>query len=197
MQAGLFDQPQTITLKHASMVFWPEAFAKAADDYFEALQALDFKQDYLEFSGKAVAVPRLQAFYHSQQLSYCYSGLNLQGKTLPTILAQLLQQVQQITGQPFNAVLANLYRNGQDSVAFHADDEPELGPNPVIASVSFGGEREFIIRDKQSRASFTLLLPHGSLLLMQAPMQRFYEHSIAKCTGASRRINLTFRHIIL
>lgn len=197
MQGGLFHEPEIINLQHASLVFWPEAFAGFADDYFNALQALDFQQDYLNFSGKPVAIPRLQAFYHSQQLSYRYSGLNLQGKPFPKVLTEILQQVQQLTACPFNAVLANYYRTGQDSVAFHADDEPELGPNPVIASASFGGGREFIIRDKQSKASFKLLLPHGSLLLMQAPMQRFYEHSIAKCKTAAPRINLTFRQIIL
>ena len=99
-------------------------------------------------------------------------------------------------GVSFNSVLANYYRGGQDSVAWHSDNEPELGVNPIIASVSLGGTRCFQMRHKKiAEERYALELEHGSLLVMQGPTQHFWQHQIPKRKYALPRINLTFRRI--
>jgi len=108
----------------------------------------------------------------------------------------LRERVEVVAKQPFNSVLLNLYRSGRDSIGWHADDEPELGSDPTIASVSLGVTRKFRLRHKQLKHLFELPLSHGSLLIMRGETQQHWVHEIPKETGIdSPRINLTFRHI--
>ena len=111
-------------------------------------------------------------------------------------LNTLRERCETTAGCGFNSVLANWYRYGQDSMGMHADDEPELGPQPVIASVTLGEERPFIFRNKKTKVSTRIILEHGSLLLMRGDTQRNYLHGINKTTRSiGGRINLTFRYI--
>jgi alkylated DNA repair dioxygenase AlkB len=112
----------------------------------------------------------------------------------PDRLLDVKRRVEERCGSEFNTVLLNLYRDGKDSVAWHSDDEPELGKEPVIASVSLGAERDFMLRRKdQHDRQLKLLLPHGSLLVMQGGTQADWEHCLPKRTLSGPRINLTFR----
>lgn len=144
--------------------------------------------------GKRHLQPRLTAWHGDAR--YSYSGLDLAPLPFTPLLHQVKAAVESASGHTFNSVLLNYYRDGRDSMGMHSDDEPELGRNPVIASVSFGAVRTFILRHKQSRQTVKLDLASGSMLLMRGTTQHFWLHGInktARVTGP--RVNLTFRFI--
>ncbi|WP_205702881.1 alpha-ketoglutarate-dependent dioxygenase AlkB family protein [Botryobacter ruber] len=194
--AGDFEK---LAMPDAEVYFAPHFFgATQSELYFqELLQQINWKQESIKLFGKETAMPRLTAWYGDK--AYTYSGL--QNKPAPWIpvLQQLKEQVEQATGHTYNSVLLNLYRSGHDSMGWHSDDEPELGQEPVIASLSFGGERRFAFRHRFRKdvAPVRLTLPSGSLLLMQGPTQHFWQHSIPKTAKTVQpRINLTFRQVL-
>ncbi|MES2603293.1 MAG: alpha-ketoglutarate-dependent dioxygenase AlkB [Pseudomonadota bacterium] len=157
-----------------------------------------WQQDTLNFGGRAVAVPRLQAWYGDAETHYGYSGLRLTPHPWTPLLTTLREDLQQRLSLPFNSVLLNYYRDGQDSVAWHSDDERKLGPDPQIASLSFGTSRRFELKHKQRRdlKKMTIDLDDGSLLVMGSGVQQHWSHQVPKepaVTGA--RLNLTFRFI--
>jgi alkylated DNA repair dioxygenase AlkB len=154
-----------------------------------------WRADTIVVYGKRYLQPRLTAWYGSA--SYTYSGLTLQPMPLTPLLARLQAVVEQLTGHRYNSVLLNHYRDGADSMGMHADDEPELGPAPVIASLSFGATRTFILRHRRSGKTVKLDLADGSLLLMSGSLQKNWLHGINKSTKATNaRVNLTFRFIV-
>lgn len=146
--------------------------------------------------GREVDCPRLSAW--QGDATYSYSGLTLRPAPWTASVAAVRRRVEAAAGDAFNSVLANLYRDGADRLGWHADDEPELGPAPVIASASFGAPRRFLLRPKRrGGASVPIVLEPGSLLVMRGPTQRNWLHSIPptrRPVGA--RINLTFRSIL-
>jgi alkylated DNA repair dioxygenase AlkB len=145
--------------------------------------------------GKRHLQPRLTAWYG--EASYTYSGLTLQPLPMTPLLADLRAAVEAATGHRYNSVLLNYYRDGADSMGMHSDDEPELGPQPVIASLSFGATRRFVLRHKRTGRTVKLDLPDASLLLMCGDLQRHWLHGINKTTKAlDPRVNLTFRYIV-
>src|SRR5690606_3246063 len=164
---------------------------------FERLQAdTPWRQDSLRIAGKIVPVPRLQAWYGEARAHYGYSGLRLTPLPLTPPLQRLTALLQEHTGHHFNAVLLNCYRNGLDSVSWHSDDEPELGSDPVIASLSLGATRRFELRHKHKAqdGKRVLDLEDDSLLLMGPGVQRHWQHRIPKQPGSEgTRSNLTFR----
>jgi len=188
-----------IDLPEADLLLYPCFFNRAeADDYLsELIEAAQWSQDTIQIYGKQHLVPRLSAWYADGGKSYQYSGLELRGLPLLPVLKKIKQEVEKVSAVTFNSILANRYRNGSDSVGWHADDEPELGPEPIIASVSFGDERSFQLKhktDKNLKQSF--ILPHGSLLIMRGSTQEKWLHQIPKSTKLlQERINLTFRVI--
>ena len=210
-----------IQLPEADMLFVPSFLAaSAADALIEGLLAnADFpvvgtdwlavdpqqvswdnicwQRDHIRMFGKIVAVPRFSAWYGDEGKSYTYSGLKLNPHPWNEILRGIRQTVEQKTGCTFNSVLLNWYRDGTDSMGWHADDESELGVNPIIASVNLGASRRFLMRRKDDhRCKWELTLTHGSLLLMRGRMQHFWQHAIPKEKKiTSLRINLTFRTI--
>lgn len=146
--------------------------------------------------GREVLQPRLIAWYADEGVRYSYSGLQLQSQSWHPALADLREQLQQRLGVSFNSVLANAYRNGRDSMGWHADDEPELGTEPVIASISLGATRRMLVRPRGSGPSVGFDLEQGSLLLMSGPSQAGYQHSVPKTARpVGLRLNLTFRLI--
>lgn len=158
-----------------------------------------WRQDEVRVFGKTHPQPRLHAWYGDARASYSYSGLTLQPMPWTPLLASLRQQVEAITGADFNSVLLNYYRNHRDSMGMHADDEPELGPKPVIASISFGEERVLRFRHRRDRSiePAKIPLPHGSLLLMSGATQANWHHGINKLTRpCGPRLNLTFRRVL-
>lgn len=144
--------------------------------------------------GKQHPQPRLTAWHGEAR--YSYSGLNLEPLPFTPLLLEVKAAVESASGHSFNSVLLNYYRDGRDSMGMHSDDEPELGPNPVIASVSFGAARTFILRHKRTKQKLKLALTHGSMLLMRGTTQHFWLHGINKSARETGpRVNLTFRYI--
>lgn len=144
--------------------------------------------------GKRHLQPRLTAWHGDA--AYTYSGLRLEPLPFTPLLQAIRAAVEQASGHHFNSVLLNYYRDQRDSMGMHSDDEPELGPCPVIASVSFGATRTFVLRHKTSKQTVRLDLTDGSLLLMAGALQHNWLHGINKLTKAlGARVNLTFRYI--
>jgi alkylated DNA repair dioxygenase AlkB len=161
------------------------------------LAELDWKQRAIRIVGREVLQPRLTAWYGDA--AYTYSGVTLEPLPWTPLLADLRDRAVAEAGQPFNSVLCNLYRTGADSMGFHADDEKELGAQPVIASLSLGASRRFVLHHKKKRAApASLELHDGSLLVMGGATQAFWRHALPKDPSVSgARINLTFRRIFV
>lgn len=198
----LFPTPEQIDLHQGELFYFPQFFA--ADEgrklFLQLLEpgAVDWRQDHIRMYGKKLAVPRLTAWYGDSDKPYSYSGIRLEPKIWTAALIRIRTRLEAFLGTDFSSVLLNLYRDGQDSVAWHSDDEPELGKNPVIASVSLGASREFHLRHKNRRDLRKLILDSGSLLVMRGETQHYWEHRVPKCRESDqmgRRINLTFRRI--
>jgi alkylated DNA repair dioxygenase AlkB len=173
--------------------------AREAGALFAALRdEVGWRQERIRIHGREHLQPRLVAWFGDADASYTYSGLTLSPEPWPERLGSLRGRVESEAGVPFNSVLCNLYRHGQDSMGFHADAEPELGKNPVIASVSLGATRRFAMRHaKDVRERLDLDLPGGSLLVMAGTTQHFWRHGVPKQRSiAETRINLTFRRIL-
>jgi alkylated DNA repair dioxygenase AlkB len=165
-----------------------------AEVFERLLRETAWRHDTVAVYGKRYLQPRLSAWHG--EASYTYSGLRLEPLPMTPLLAQLRAAVEDATGRRYNSVLLNYYRDGADSMGMHSDDEPELGPQPAIASLSYGATRSFILRHKRSKRTVKLELEDGNLLLMAGDMQQNWLHGInktAKPTGP--RLNLTFRYI--
>ena len=154
---------------------------------------ITWEQHEITLFGRTVPTPRLTAWMGDA--AYSYSGVVNQPKSWPEVLAALRERLVAEVGVPFNSCLANLYRDGSDSMGFHSDDEPELGPEPTIASVSLGARRQFVLRHRPTRERWTWDLGAGDLLVMREESQRDHAHAVPKTTRPiGPRINLTFRH---
>ncbi|MBV9924533.1 MAG: alpha-ketoglutarate-dependent dioxygenase AlkB [Acidobacteria bacterium] len=172
---------------------------KESDDFFQTLlSGIKWRQDKIRYYGKEMDLPRLTAWYGDKDKSYTYSRIPMKPEPWTPILLLIKERIETAAGVNFNSVLLNLYRNGRDSVSWHSDDEPELGENPTVGSVSFGQTRTLQFRHKLRKelSKIDVQLTHGSLLLMKGQTQRFWQHQIPKTTRHLKsRINLTFRVI--
>ena len=164
-----------------------------ADRLFDRLrEEISWEQHEITLFGRTVPTPRLTAWLGD--MAYRYSGIVNEPKPWPGALATMRDRLRNELGVSFNSCLANLYRDGTDSVGFHSDDEPELGPEPTIASISLGARRRFVLRHRATRERWTWELGGGDLLVMRHESQRDYAHAIPKTTSAiGPRMNLTFR----
>ncbi|MGI9308589.1 MAG: alpha-ketoglutarate-dependent dioxygenase AlkB family protein [Gammaproteobacteria bacterium] len=172
----------------------------AADRYLDLLRkTVDWQQDTLKLFGREHRIPRLHQWYADEGVTYRWSGLSMQACQWIEPLQDIREQLEAATGERFNSVLVNLYRDGKDSMGWHADDEPELGSQPTIASISLGAERELRLRRKDDNGvTETLSLPHGSLLLMAGNSQHEWQHSLPKRRRVKEpRINLTYRNVLI
>ncbi|VTT96440.1 2og-fe oxygenase superfamily protein : Alkylated DNA repair protein AlkB OS=Vibrio sp. JCM 19052 GN=JCM19052_2904 PE=4 SV=1: 2OG-FeII_Oxy_2 [Gemmataceae bacterium] len=142
-------------------------------------------------------LPRLNAWFADDGLRYSYSGLSHVGSGWLPELAEVKRHVEAASGTTFNSLLLNRYRTGQDSIGYHTDAEPELGENPAVATVSFGSERDFVLRHRKKREVLTYRVGHGSLLVMAGTSQHHWLHSVPKTDEVvGERISLTFRLIL-
>jgi alkylated DNA repair dioxygenase AlkB len=142
-------------------------------------------------------VPRLIAWVAEPGIDYTYSRITHRGAGWSPTLLEVRQRVEAAAGGEFNGLLLNYYRHGQDSMGFHTDAEPELGQNPLIASLSLGAVRRFVLKHRTTGERVPLVLGHGSLLVMGGTCQHFWLHGLPKTQGPiGERINLTFRRII-
>lgn len=165
------------------------------------LDVCNWQQRRITVYGKQHLEPRLSAWYGDAEATYRYANINLQPEAWTPLLLNIKAAVEAVAEHSFNSVLLNYYRSGQDSMGYHADDEPELGQQPLIASLSLGAERVFRLKPKRGklpdgRASLGFTLPHGSLLLMHGHSQRDWLHALPKTRRPiAPRISLTFRLI--
>lgn len=190
--------PTELSLPDAELRYRSGFLERREADFLLQLlqQRVNWHQDRIRMFGREHLIPRLQAFQSDPGIHYTYSGLRLAGSDWLPALRPLKQRLESLCGQPFNALLLNLYRDGQDAMGWHADNEPELGPNPLIASISLGAERRFRLRHNTHRETHTLILEHGSLLLMAGPTQHHWQHCLPRSRRCHEpRINLTFRLI--
>lgn len=168
--------------------------------YFTILRnEINWQSASVRIAGKLIPIPRLQCWVADAGLTYAYSGIGMVPDRWTDTLLEIRRRVESLAGQQFNAVLLNLYRTGQDSVAWHADDEPELGPNPVVASVSLGASRPFALKPRQAgnRTRVKLMLHDGSVLVMGKNLQNNWLHQLPKVKDLQEpRINLTFRQVL-
>ncbi len=171
--------------------------AEDADECFSTLMnEVPWEDHHLVLFGKKVPEPRRSAWIADNSIHYTYSGVERIAHTWTPTLAKVRDALMRQTGYQFNSALANLYRDGNDAMGWHSDDEPCNGPEPVIASVSFGAERRFDFRHRLNKEKASVILPHGSLLLMSGLSQQCWQHSIARSKKVtSSRINLTFRFV--
>jgi len=197
-----FGNSKFIELSDADLDYHHEFFPfNQANKLFKNLQKkIEWTQNRIRFYGKESLVPRLEAWYGDPGKSYAYSGIHMDPKPWTDELLLIKKAIEPIAGVTFNSVLINYYRDGADRVAWHSDDEKELGKNPVIGSVSLGAERKFKLRHKKYKTNglkHDIMLNHGSFLLMKGSTQHHWMHEIprtAKPIGP--RINLTFRIIL-
>tara|TARA_Y100000588_G_C14195698_1_gene900077 strand:+ start:494 stop:1078 length:585 start_codon:yes stop_codon:yes gene_type:complete len=190
---------EIFSLPDAELEYFPNFLNKEKADLLlqKLLKEVPWQQQNIKLFGKEIPQPRLTAFYAEQGISYTYSGLQLKPNSFSTEFWELKQKTQELSGFDFNTCLANLYRHGNDSMGWHADDEKVLGKNPVIASISLGGIRRFQFKHKTNKdLKESIELQHGSLLIMKGSMQHFWKHQLPKTKKeVAPRINLTFRKI--
>lgn len=192
---------ETINVPGAAVMlaraFMPPEPAQAL--FTRLLNEVPWHQDKIRVYGKTHDVPRVHQWYGDEGSTYSWSGVHMRPLPWTPLLTDVKDRVERQIGQRFNSVLVNLYRDGNDSVGWHADDEPELGECPCIASVSLGAVRDFVIRPKEKAKrpaeTVKIELPHGSLLFMYGYTQANCEHSLPKRKGVGPRINLTFRRV--
>ncbi|PRX53167.1 alpha-ketoglutarate-dependent dioxygenase AlkB family protein [Flagellimonas meridianipacifica] len=195
----LFSEKQNLGLPDSDIWYYPNFLSeKKANQYFDVLRKdTPWQQDDIKVFGKVYAQPRLTALYSNNGKNYSYSNITMESLAFTDELKSLKGLVDKEANIEFTTCLLNLYRDGKDSNGWHADDEKELGKNPIIASLSLGAERYFHLRHKSDKTlKYKILLEHGSLLLMRGETQHFWHHQIAKTAKNVReRINLTFRII--
>jgi alkylated DNA repair dioxygenase AlkB len=158
-----------------------------------------WRSESITLFGKTFLQPRLLEFFGDDGVFYTYSKKQYNAKPWSPLLAELRDIAGQLSGSSFNCVLANYYRDERDSMGFHSDDEPELGAEPTIVSMSFGATRVFVMKHKTNKdlAPVRIPLSNGSVLIMKGATQQHWVHGIEKKkTHIGPRVNLTFRHIV-
>jgi len=196
----LFSEEKTILkLPDAEVIYIPKFLNQyEADSYFEHLKSsINWRQDNITVFGKTYKQPRLTALYAENNSSYSYSSIVMSPIPFTSELLEIKQRIEKETQQKFTTILLNFYRDGKDSNGWHADNEKELGNQPVIASLSLGATRFFHFKHRNIKTErYKIALQHGSLLLMKGKMQQHWLHQIAKTKKeVGERINLTFRTI--
>ena len=168
------------------------------DLWFQScLHDLNWETGFIKIFGKTHQIPRLQSWYADDGIEYTYSGKKLQRHNWNKTLIEIKQEIERITSIKFNSVLANLYRNGNDSMGLHSDNEKELGINPAIASLSLGESRDIHFKHKNIKTSINIPQTSGQLIVMYGQTQKYWKHEIKKTKKFKKpRINLTFRNII-
>jgi alkylated DNA repair dioxygenase AlkB len=191
---------ETVFADHEPLIhrFYPFLAPEKADAGFRHLCAeLPWSRPEVELYGRRHPVPRLQSWHGDPEAEYRYSGMLLAPEPWHPLLAEMRERAEAVCGCRFNSVLANLYRNGQDAMGWHSDDEPELGPTPRVASLSLGAVRDFALRRRgETRMATRLPLEHNELLLMEPGLQARWQHSLPRRARVGEpRLNLTFRWV--
>lgn len=194
------EEKRIIKLPNAELVYIKNFLgSERANHYFQSFRtSIQWQQDNITIFGKTYEQPRLTALFADKNKPYSYSGITMHPKPFTKELLHLKSEIEQEIQHRFTSVLLNLYRDGNDSNGWHADNEKELGNNPIIASLSLGEVRPFHFKHRQLKNErHQLKLHHGSLLVMKGEMQHYWLHHIAKTKKhIGERINLTFRTLV-
>lgn len=194
------NEAQRLPVTDAEVVLWRKINLENEKGLLEQLiEKTPWRLEHVTLWGKTYPQPRLVAWYGDNAVTYAYSGVSLTALPWTAELLKLKGKVEELCASSFNSVLLNYYRDHRDSMGFHADDEPELGLFPAIASVSIGEERQFVLKHKDRRdiADIKFPLPSGSLLLMKGATQANWKHGVPKeSKPCGPRVNLTFRNIL-
>ena len=198
---SLFEEDRVSNLlpKDGMVNYYGKVLAsKEADQYFNSLmQNILWENDEVIIFGKHIVTKRKVAWYGNSDCSYTYSNTTKQALAWTKELSHLKQIVEELAETKFNSCLLNLYHNGNEGMGWHSDDEKSLGKNNTIASLSFGAERNFSFKHKHTKQIVSLVIEHGSLLIMKDATQTNWLHSLPKSKSVTRpRINLTFRTIV-
>jgi len=200
MNLELFEdknKPISLQMPDADVVYYPFFFDAATSNilFKSLLKTISWKQDMITVFGKKYLQPRLTSLYGDHDKTYSYSGITMTPLPFTKELLLIKEKIETESKAKFTTCLLNLYRDGQDSNGWHADDEKELGKNPIIASISFGAARWFHFKHKNDKTlKQKIALKHGSLLIMKGSTQEFWLHQIPKTKKISTpRVNLTFR----
>lgn len=196
---SLFNSQIDLNLPDANILYHPNFFNTQTSNWYfnKLLKSIPWQQDSITIFGKTYKQPRLTALFANNKKPYSYSNITMHPHAFTKDLLDIKFKVEQVVQANFTTCLLNLYRDGNDSNGWHADNEPELGKNPIIASVSFGAERLFKLKHKNDESlKKTIILEHGSLLIMTDETQHNWLHQIPKTKKkVGERINLTFRII--
>lgn len=199
-QGSFFDEePIELLPMDSSALLHPAGYEEAhANTLFKKLlEEIPWEQKQVRMFGKLIDQPRLVAWFGDNDASYTYSGLTLNPHPWTPTIDECRRRCEELAGVSFNSGLANLYRNGQDTVSWHSDDEPELGSEPVIASVSLGSARRFDFRHVSGEPTIKTELQSGSIVIMSGKSQSHWKHQIPRTKRVETpRINLTFRQVI-
>tara|TARA_X000001036_G_C20493336_1_gene730718 strand:+ start:74 stop:682 length:609 start_codon:yes stop_codon:yes gene_type:complete len=199
IQESFWEKNELASLENCHISLFRKHFSESeADKYFFYLNQIKWKQNEIVVFGNKHPEPRETAWFGNPGINYKYSGIEHTAEPWFPLLEEIRTRVQIASGVIFNSVLLNRYRDENDGVGWHADDERELGATPTIGSVSFGASRKFQLREKHKKSEiFTTFLHHGDLLIMHPPTQQHWLHCVPKSRKkATERINLTFREII-
>jgi alkylated DNA repair dioxygenase AlkB len=176
---------------------WVDAIAHPAVLMEELEGAVHWQTEFIRMFGKTYKVPRKVAWHGDVGAVYRYAGVDHEPSPWFPVLEGLRERVAELAGAPFNSVLLNRYRDGNDCMGWHRDNERELGDQPVIASVSLGAERRFDLRHVTTKEQVSCLLPVGSVLVMDGPLQSMWQHRLPRAKKVTEpRINLTFRFVL-
>ena len=193
------NEVEEIPIKDGELRLYPNLFSpEESEVYFTQLKEnIKWKQEEIKIHGKIIPIPRLTAWFGDAGKTYMYSGITVEPEPWTPTLLEIKSKIEEVSNVTFNSVLLNFYRNERDSVSWHSDDEPELGKDPIIGSVSFGDVRTFQLKHKTDKnLKINKDLPDGSYLEMAGSTQHHWLHQIPKRTRKiGPRINLTFRII--
>jgi alkylated DNA repair dioxygenase AlkB len=194
----MFSGVQHIPLEGGGLDYYADYLADPQALYTELRETIPWEQPLITLYGQQHQTPRLLYFVGDAGLAYQYSGIRHATAPWPKPLSQLRDRLLAETGYDFNCALLNYYRDGDDRMGYHSDDEPELGDSPCIASISVGAERDFCLKPKSGETKMQKInLASGSLLIMLPPTQRYWQHALPVRKGVTQeRINITFRKLL-
>lgn len=192
-------QPENLLPNDGIVKYYGELLSwESADAYFQTLlNTIDWKHDEAMIAGKHIITKRKVAWHGDRPFAYTYSGTTKHALPWTKDLLELKQKVEERTNEHFNACLLNLYHDGGEGMAWHSDDERDLKKNGAIGSLSLGAERKFSFKHKKTKETISLILEHGSLLVMQGTTQTYWQHRLPPTKLVTTpRVNLTFRCIV-
>lgn len=190
---------QNLLQKNGDVFYYGKILSKDDADLClqNLLQHIKWQNDEVKIFGKLIITKRKVAWYADADVSYTYSNTTKVGLVWTNELIKLKTLVEEITHESYNSCLLNLYHDGEEAMGWHSDNEKSIVKNSAIASLSFGAERKFVLKHKETTESVSQVLPHGSLLLMRGETQTFWLHALTKTKKVkSPRVNLTFRKMV-